>query len=286
MRIGFVGVGRGGGLLARNLIRAGLPVLVHDRSPAAVAGALAAGTTGRAARSPADLAGCDLLCTCLPLPRHVEEVMLEPGGLLGRLRSGAIHLECSTVAPQTSVRLEAAAKAGGCRYLQCAMGRTPAHDVNAQGVLFVGGDKAVFDELAALWPLLGGAATYMGTVEAACAITLIQSMVGMANLAVLAEAIRIGEKASIDPSLLLTLLRDTEAGSFQMDMRGPWIAADDFAVRFGLGRALKDCRLGCEMAVAWGMKIPAMLAALDALRRADAAGLENEDCNAVYKITQ
>ena len=64
--------------------------------------------------------------------------------------------------------------------------------------------------------------------------------------------VAIGEKAGIEPKYLLELLNDTGAKSFQMDVRGPWIAGGDFKSRFGLDLALKDVRLGCEMAKAWG----------------------------------
>jgi 3-hydroxyisobutyrate dehydrogenase-like beta-hydroxyacid dehydrogenase len=286
MQIGFIGVGLMGGPLARNLIRAGKDVLVYDLSQEAVARALAAGTTGRAASSPAELAGRDLIFTSLPLPKHVEGVMLGPDGLTGKLKPGAIHVELSTIDPQTSVRLESAAKAKGCRFLQCTLGKTPAHAEKAEEPLFIGGDKAVFEELAAIWPIIGSPAYYMGTVEASCAIKLISNMVGMTNLAVLAEGIRIGEKAGIERAQLISLLQDTGARSFQMDVRGPWIANDDFTNRFGLDLALKDVRLGCEMAEAWGMKIPAMMSALGVYKRASAAGHGGEDCNAVYKVTE
>jgi 3-hydroxyisobutyrate dehydrogenase-like beta-hydroxyacid dehydrogenase len=68
-----------------------------------------------------------------------------------------------------------------------------------------------------------------------------------------------------------------------MDVRGPWIAAGDFNNRFGLDLALKDVRLGCEMARAWGLDLKAMEAALELYKKASAAGFGKEDCNAVYK---
>jgi 3-hydroxyisobutyrate dehydrogenase-like beta-hydroxyacid dehydrogenase len=100
---------------------------------------------------------------------------------------------------------------------------------------------------------------------------------------VLAEGMRAGEKAGIEKQRLVELLQDTGARSFQMDVRGPWIAAGDFNNRFGLDLALKDVRLGCEMARTWGLDLKAMEAALELYRKASAAGFGKEDCNAVYK---
>ena len=284
MNIGFVGVGLMGGPLARNLIRAGKEVLVFDLSEEAVQKTLDAGTSGTAASSLADLAPCDLVFTSLPMPFHVEGVMLGDDGLLEKMKEGAVHIELSTIDPGTSVKLKEAAEAKGIKFLQCTLGKTPAHAEKAEEPMFVGGDKAVFDQLSDIWPIIGEPAYYMGGVEASCAVKLISNMVGMANLAVLAEGIKAGEKAGIERSLLVELLQDTGARSFQMDVRGPWIAADDFANRFGLDLALKDVRLGCEMARAWGLDLKAMEAVLELYKNASSAGHGKEDCNAVFKV--
>jgi len=283
MNIGFVGVGLMGGPLARNLIRAGKEVLVFDLSEDAVKKTLDAGTTGKAASSLGELSNCDLLFTSLPMPQHIKGVMLGDEGLLKTLKSGAIHIELSTIDPQTSMELRDAAAEKGIKFMQCTLGKTPAHAEKAEEPLFIGGDKEVFEQLEDIWPIIGSPSYYMGGVEASCAVKLISNMVGMANLAVLAEGIKAGEKAGIDKKLLIELLQDTGARSFQMDVRGPWIAADDFENRFGLDLALKDVRLGCEMSRAWGLDLKTMEAVLDLYKKASAEGFGKQDCNAVYK---
>lgn len=283
MEIGFVGVGLMGGPLARNLIRAGKEVLVFARSEEAVNRTLEAGTSGKAAAAIGDLSNCDIVFTSLPMPQHIKGVMLGDEGLLACMKSGAIHIELSTIDPETSLELRDAAAAKGIKFLQCTLGKTPAHAEKAEEPMFIGGDKDVYDQLEDLWPIIGTPAYYMGGVEASCAVKLISNMVGMANLVVMAEGIRVGEKAGIDKKLLIELLQDTGARSFQMDVRGPWIAEGDFNNRFGLDLALKDVRLGCEMARAWGLDLKTMEAALELYKKASAAGFGKEDCNAVYK---
>jgi 3-hydroxyisobutyrate dehydrogenase-like beta-hydroxyacid dehydrogenase len=132
--------------------------------------------------------------------------------------------------------------------------------------------------------IIGSPVIYMGEVEASSAFKLISNLIGMTNLAVLAEGIRIGEKAGIAPKMLLELLNDTGGKSFQADVRGPWIANGDYANRFGLDLALKDVRLGCEMAGDWGNSAKAMRVALEYFREASAKGFGKEDANAIYKV--
>jgi len=91
MAIGFIGVGLMGGPLARNLIRAGKEVLVFDLSEEAVQKTLKAGTSGRAAASIDDLGDCDIVFTSLPMPQHVEGVMLgDHGDLCGRIAEAIV----------------------------------------------------------------------------------------------------------------------------------------------------------------------------------------------------
>ncbi len=283
MQIGFIGAGLMGGPLARNLIRAGKSVLLFDLSKEAVDRSLAVGTSGKAAGRAEDLAGCDLLFTSLPLPQHVRQVMAGPSGLYVSMKKGATHVELSTIDPRSAEGLAAEAAAKGLGYVQCTLGKTPAHAEKAEEPMFIGGDKALVDGLAEIFTILGKPC-YVGSIAASCAVKLISNMVGMTNLVVLAEGIRVGEKAGLDRGLLLELLADTGARSFQMDVRGPWIAGGDFQARFGLDLALKDVRLGVEMARAWGLDLGAMEAALSSYKNASEAGYGKEDCNAVYKI--
>jgi 3-hydroxyisobutyrate dehydrogenase-like beta-hydroxyacid dehydrogenase len=283
MQIGFVGVGLMGGGLARNLIRAGKDVLVYDLSAEAIQRTLDVGTTGKAAKSLADLAGCDVLITSLPLPQHVKGTVLGADGLYGKMKKGATHIEVSTIDPGTANELKAEAEKHGLGYIQCTLGKTPAHAEKAEEPMFIGGDKTLVDKLEEIFKIIG-IPNYVGTIDASCAVKLISNMIGMTNIAVLAEGIRVGDKAGLDRKVLLELLADTGARSFQMDVRGPWIANNDFVARFGLDLALKDVRLGLEMARAWGQDLKAMEAALEYYKQASAAGFGKEDCNAVIKV--
>jgi len=283
MQIGFIGVGLMGGPLARNLIRAGKSVLVFDLSKDAVERTLAAGTTGKAAAEVSELAACDVLFTSLPLPQHVKGVVLGDAGMYAKMRKGTLHIELSTIDPGASNEMREAAEAAGLGYLQCTLGKTPAHAEKAEEPMFIGGSKALYDANADLFKVIG-IPNFVGSVDASCAVKLISNMIGMTNLAVLAEGIKVGDKAGLDRTLLLELLTDTGARSFQMDVRGPWIAADDYAPRFGLDLALKDVRLGLEMARAWDLDLKAMEAALVYYKNASSEGFGKEDCNAVAKV--
>ena len=274
-----------GGPLARNLIRAGKDVLVFDLSEEAIQRTLAAGTTGKAVKSPDEMVDCDLIFTSLPLPKHIEQVMLGENGLINKLKKGTVYVDISTIDPETGRKIFAEAANKGVDFLACPLGKGPAQAEKAEQPIFAGGNKAVFDRMLETLRIVGNPVHYLGGVEQAYAFKLISNMVGMTNLAALAEGLRIGEKAGIDAQKLTELLAETGANSFQLQVRGPWIINNDFKNRFGVSLALKDVRLGCTMADAMGYDAKFTKMAGKCYEAAEKAGFGMEDCNAVYKVT-
>lgn len=284
MEFGFIGVGAMGGPLARNLIRAGKTVHVYNRSAAGRDKTLAAGTSGIAAMNMADMATCNVVFTCLALPEHLTEKTLGPDGLYAHLQPGSVHVELSTIDSQTAFTLAEAAGKQGIAYIQCTLGKTPAHAERGEAPLFVGGDQQAIAGLGNVWPILG-VFNNVGTIEAACAVKLISNLVGMANLAVLSEGLRIGEAAGVEKHLLLQLLGETGAQSFQLDARGKNMADGEYdPPRFALDLALKDLRLGCGMAHAMNVDVALLDMVFARFGRGSAAGLGSKDCAAVHEV--
>jgi 3-hydroxyisobutyrate dehydrogenase-like beta-hydroxyacid dehydrogenase len=155
MQFGFIGIGQMGGGLARNLIRAKKNVWVFDLNPEAVKTTLAAGTTGRAAAKIEELAGADVVFTSLPLPQHLESVMLGPKGLLGLMKPGATYIDVSTIDPGTARKLSDAAEAKGIDFLECPLGKTPAQAEKAEEPIFAGGKKAVYEKMLDTLQIIG-----------------------------------------------------------------------------------------------------------------------------------
>lgn len=284
MEFGFIGVGAMGGPLARNLIRAGKTVHVYNRSAEGRDKTLAAGTSGVPAMSMADMAPCNVVFTCLALPEHLTEKALGPDGLYAHMQPGSVHVELSTIDSQTAFALAEAADRQGIAYIQCTLGKTPAHAERGEIPLFVGGDQQAIAGLAEVWPILG-VFNNVGTVEAACAVKLVSNLVGMANLAVLSEGLRIGEAAGVEKNLLLQLLGETGAHSFQLDARGKSMTQGEYdPPGFALDLALKDLRLGCGMAHGMKVDVPLLDMVFARFSRGAAAGLGKKDCGAVHEV--
>lgn len=281
MRFSFLGVGNMGAPLAMNILQAGEQLAVYSSRPQcrrefAEAGAVVVDKIEQ-------LADCDTLCTCLPLPKDVVEAVAGKNGLYGLMRQGSIHLEFSTIAPATALELKMAARGKGIAYVQATVLKTPLIAAQKEEPLFVGGERAPVERLMPILKKIGRPID-VKTIEAACAVKLLSNMIGMANIVILAEGMRIASCAGMELNEVLGLLQETGAASFQMNARGPKIAAGDYRPLFSIDLAIKDLRLGCEMARAWGCHPQAISSALECLEKASSKGLGKEDVCAVGRI--
>lgn len=284
MKIGFIGIGLMGGPLARNLIRAGKEVYIYGRNQQHINKVLSAGTTGKVVKNINDLAICDIIFTCLPLPQTVKSIMIENNGLLSQLKPGSIYIDTSTIDPKTATEIETYAKNHQIGFLGCTLGLGPAQAEKAKEPIFAGGDKIVFEKMLPLLNLIGAPVHYLGGVIQAYAFKIISNMIGMTNLAVLAEGIHLAQNAGIDTHQFLELLAQTGGNSNQLTRRGTLIADQDFANRFAVDLTLKDLTLGCNMAKEFNYTPIFSKQSQELYAKASQEGYGNEDCSAIYKI--
>lgn len=281
--IACIGVGRMGGGIARNLARDGrFEVRVSDPSAEAVAACVEAGATA-AASTAALLEHVDLVITSLPLP---ETVLAVHGAGRGLSPRGAIWMDVSTIDPVTARELADGARADGHRFVACPLGKGPAQAEAGELPLFVGGDPAAIEELADVFACIGEQVHVLGDVEAATSFKIVSNLIGMTNLAVLAEGYEICRSCGVDDETFTKSLRDTGGWSYQAQVRLPWIQDGDFANRFGVDLALKDLRLAVDMAARRGIPAPVGAAVLMQLVQAHAQGLGRKDANAVYRTVR
>ncbi|KAB8163833.1 NAD-binding protein [Streptomyces sp. 3MP-14] len=277
--VGFVGAGAMGGAVCRRLAAGGHRVRVFDLSAGAVAACVAAGA--EAADSAADaVGGSDVVFTSLPTPELVAAFWEEN---LPHLAPDAVAVDLSTIDPATSRRVADRIEARGASFLACTLGRTPGHAENGDIPAFVGGDPATVERVRPLLDRLASSVHPLGDVEAATTFKLVSNLVGMTNLAVLAEGYVLARRAGIEPEAFAAALEETGAGSFQSQVRLPWIMADDLAARFSVDLAAKDVRLAVEAAARWSVPTPVAAAGLSALVAASAAGHGRSDAAAVVE---
>ena len=275
--IGFIGLGIMGRPMARNLLKAGYPLVVHSRSRGPVDEI--AKTGAKVATSPRDVAAqCDVLITMLPNSPDVEQVVLGRDGVIEGARAGLVLLDMSTISPLVSQKVGAALAQKSVQMLDAPVSGGEKGAIDGVLSIMVGGDKAVFDKALPIFQAMGKTITHLGPLGAGGFTKLANQIIVAVNLTALGEALTLAKKAGLDRELTLTALAGGLAGSKCLDQKKPNYVANTYNPGFKIDLHYKDLGLIMESARALGVPLPATAAVQElfsALRVKGRGGLDH-----------
>jgi 2-hydroxy-3-oxopropionate reductase len=275
--IGFIGLGIMGRPMAKNLLKAGYPLVVHNRSRGAVDDLVKAGA--KAGTSSRDVASqSDVLITMLPNSPDVEAVVLGRDGVIEGARAGMSLLDMSTISPLVSQKIGAALAAKSVQMLDAPVSGGERGAIDAVLSIMVGGDKALFDKVLPIFQAMGKTITHLGPLGAGGFTKLANQIIVAVNLTALGEALTLAKKAGLDRELTLTALAGGLAGSKCLDQKKPNYLAGTYNPGFKIDLHYKDLGLIMESARALGVPLPATAAVQElfsALRVKGRGGLDH-----------
>ena len=253
--IGFIGLGIMGRPMARNLLRAGYPLVVHSRSQGPVQDLVSAGARG--AGSPKDVSSqVDVLITMLPNSPDVELVALGKGGIIEGARPGLLFLDMSTISPLVSQKVGEALRAKGVRMLDAPVSGGEKGAVDAALSIMVGGEKSDFDAALPVFQTLGKTITHLGPLGAGGFTKLANQIIVAVNLTALGEALTLARKAGLDRGLTLKALGGGLAGSKCLEQKTPNYLSGTYNPGFKIDLHFKDLGLIMESSRALGVPLP------------------------------
>lgn len=241
-RVGFIGLGIMGAPMAANLLKAGFPVTVWNRTPSRMAPLLELGAAG--AGSPAEAAAVSsITISCVTSSPDVEAVTLGPGGIIEGAAPGSVHIDCSTIAPETARQVAAALSARGIAMLDAPVS---GGDVGARAgtlAIMAGGDPAVFERCLPVLRAMGSTIVHVGPIGSGQVVKLCNQVAGGLNLLAMAEAISLARGAGVDPAKMLEVVSAGAAGSWMLSNLGPRAIRGDYAPGFMVDLMQKDLHL-------------------------------------------
>jgi 3-hydroxyisobutyrate dehydrogenase-like beta-hydroxyacid dehydrogenase len=279
--VGIVGLGRMGHPIAANLLAAGFPVVVWNRTQDKAVDLLERGAVW--VESPGALARtADIVLTSLADPAAVEAIYFGPDGLLDRARSGSVLVDLSTGSPAMARRIAAAARERDAAFLDAPVAGSIKAAADGQLGIMVGGDQAAFERCEALFSAIGKAAYYLGESGNGATMKLVSNAILATMVQALAEGVALGEKAGLDPADIFTVLGASSAAA-------PVVAAKAAAVTerayfpaaFTLALMQKDLWLVLSLANELQVPMPATAIAHDMVLAANATGKSGFDFSAV-----
>jgi 2-hydroxymethylglutarate dehydrogenase len=256
-KIGFVGVGAMGKPMAKNLLKAGFTVMVHDKQAEAVRELTKAG-----AAESATLEGiakfATHIITMLPASKEVTEVYLGAGGLLAHAKAGQTWIDMSTHEPASIVAVGREAAARGVDILDAPVsGGTFGAEAGTLAIM-VGGERDVFERCQPILQAMGKNVVHCGDLGAGEVVKLVNNWLAAVNMLGVVEAFVTGVKAGVDATTLRKVICVSSGQSYALEtyltnkgLKG------DFEPGFTVDLMHKD--LSCALALADEVKVPCFL---------------------------
>ncbi len=255
MTIGLVGVGLLGTAVAGRLLKAGHRVVGFDIAPDRGRALVTMGGEVAASARAVALAS-EAVCILLPTLAAVETSILGPDGVAAAGKPGQVVIQMSTISPALSVRLAAESRARGIDFLDCPVSGTSGVVARGEGMLFVGGERRVFERWRPLLEAMLPRAVYIGAAGQAMVLKLVANLLVGLHSAAAAEALHLARRAGLDPAVALEVLTGSAAGSRMLDIRGPLMVRGEYPAQMKLDLFMKDLHLIQEAAAAAGAALP------------------------------
>lgn len=255
-RFAFIGLGHMGSPMALNLLKAGHALTVFDLVAEACAKLGNAGA--RVAQSAADaVRDCDVVISMLPASKHVESLYLGDDGLLRHIAKGALVIECSTIAPQSAIKVSQVAREMGIRMLDAPVSGGTGGASAGTLTFIVGGSADDLDQARPILEQMGKNIFHAGDAGAGQVAKICNNMLLGILMAGTAEALALGAANGLDPHVLSDIIAKSSGRNWATEVYNPWPgvmpnapASNNYAGGFGVDLMLKDLGLAAESAMA------------------------------------
>ncbi len=226
-QIGFIGLGRMGNPMSRNLLKAGYALRVYDLVTDKMRDLQEAGAC--AAVSPQDAArGADLVISMILDDAALEAVALGPDGVLQCAKAGTIYADMSTVSAAASARVARQAEERGIKYLRAKVSGSVKPATEGALTIFVSGPKDAYEQCLDVMGAMGKKTYYVGAGEEAIYLKLVHSMMIGVTAAMVGEAFAFGERSGIDWEQMIDVINDSALGSVLYGYKAPLLKARDY----------------------------------------------------------
>lgn len=256
LKVGYIGLGLMGKSIAHNILKAGFPMIVHNRSRAAMDELVAAGAIH--ASSPAVVAAqADVVFTNLPDTPDVEKVVLGEKGIIEGAHNGLIFVDNSTIKP-TSARMLAGKLAE--RSVFSLDAPVSGGDIGAKNgtlTIMVGGDAEAFQRAMPVFQAMGKTITHVGDAGAGQVAKAANQIMVAAQMVAMAELLVFSKKAGVDPRKVVDAIKAGAAQCWALDIKPPRLFDGNRSPGFKSYMQLKDMKIVLDTANEYDVPISA-----------------------------
>jgi 2-hydroxy-3-oxopropionate reductase len=252
--IGFIGLGIMGKPMARNLLKAGYTLVVHNRSRAAV-DELAKEGAQAAADSQEVTRRSEIIITMLPDSPDVELVYAGDQGIFSGLKSGTLLIDMSSISPVVARKLAAEANTRGSEMLDAPVSGGEAGAVGATLSIMIGGKSSAVEKALPIFQALGKNIVHVGDAGAGQVTKAANQMVVGTTIAIVGEALVLAAKAGVDPAKVRQALLGGFAQSKILEAHGQKMLDRNFKPGFRIRLHEKDMKIALATGSEYGVPL-------------------------------
>ena len=286
LRVGYIGLGLMGKSIARNILKAGFPVVVHNRSRAAVDELVAEGAI--AASSPAEVAQqVDIVFTNLPDSPDVEKVALdEEKGIVAGAHPGLIYVDNSTIKPASARMIAAALKEKGVLALDAPVSGGDIGAKNGTLTIMVGGEAEALETVMPVFQAMGKTVTHVGEAGAGQVAKAANQIMVAAQMVAMGELLVFSKKAGVDPKKVVDAIKGGAAQCWSLDVKPPRLFDGNRNPGFKAYMQLKDMGIVLDTAKEYNIPISATEENTKLFRQMIELGMGELDNSAVVGVIE
>ena len=284
-RVGFIGLGLMGSGMSMNILKAGYPLTVWNRTRSKMKPLLDAGAEG--ADSPREVAErSDVVISIVTDSPDVEEVVLRANSVIHGAEPGTIVIDMSTISPAVTRRIAEELGKKDVHMLDAPVSGGAIGARNGTLSIMVGGDGDDFQECLPIFRAMGKTITHVGGHGMGQTVKLCNQILVGLNMLAVAEALMFASKAGVDLEKAHAAVSGGAAGSWQLTNNGARLLKGDLEPGFKVKDYLKDLRLIAETAGEIKMPLVGTAVVYQLFRSLDAEGLREKGTQAVIRAVE
>jgi 3-hydroxyisobutyrate dehydrogenase len=284
MNVGFIGLGTMGAPMARNLLKAGFAVTVHNRTrekeePLAAEGAQRAATPAEAA------AAADVVVTIVSDTPDVSGVLFGPDGVVHGARDGIVVVDMSTISPEATRRFGERLGERGIRFVDAPVSGGSEGAVKATLTIMCGGEAADVERVRPVLDAMGSKVTHIGPLGSGQLTKAVNQIIVGGYFLAAAEGLVFAMKAGLDMDKVLEAISAGMCRSAVLEMRAQNMLHDAYPLGFKLALHLKDLGIALDAARATGAEL-ALAEMVRAIEQELVGDHGNEDVSVIARAVR
>jgi 2-hydroxy-3-oxopropionate reductase len=285
LNVGYIGLGLMGKSIARNLLKAGFPLVVHNRSRPAVDELVAEGAA--AAHSPREVAAqVDVIFTNLPDTPDVEQVVLGKDGILEGAHERLIYVDNSTIKPAAARRIAEVLAEKNVYALDAPVSGGDIGARNGTLTIMVGGEASALEKVMPVFQAMGKTVTHVGDAGAGQVAKAANQIMVAAQMVAMGELLVFSKKAGVDPRKVVEAIKGGAAQCWTLDVKPPRLFDDNRNPGFKAYMQLKDLNIVLDTAHEYNIPISGTEANTKLFREMIDDGMGELDNSAVVGVIE